>query len=86
MKLKSTIIIKKVNEDVIFALDLADTQDRYYKFEGASSVFLKMISAEASEEKIIEEILKNFDGTNPEQIKNDLTHFITKLESLSFLA
>jgi hypothetical protein len=86
MKLKSTIIIKNVNEDVVFALDLADSEDRYYKFEGVSSVFLKMINAEASEEKIIEEILKTFEDTNPEQIKNDLTHFITKLEDLSFLA
>lgn len=86
IKLKSTIIIKNVNEDVVFALDLADAEDRYYKFEGVSSAFLKMIHTETPEDKIIAEVLLAYEDCSPEQIKNDLNKFVTKLESLHFLA
>jgi hypothetical protein len=85
MQLKSTIVIKNVNEDVVFALDLADSEDRYYKFEGVSSAFLKLINAHTSEEKIIEEILKTYEDCTPEQIKKDLESLRLKLQSLNFL-
>ena len=85
MQLKSTIVIKNVNEDVVFALDLADSEDRYYKFEGVSSSFLKLINAQTSEEKIIEEILKTYEDCTPEQIKKDLESLRLKLQSLNFL-
>lgn len=85
LKLKSTIVIKNVNEEVVFALDLADTQDRYYKMEGVSSIFIKMINSQKDEEMIITEVMQSYEDCNREQIKRDLSLFVTKLQGLNFL-
>lgn len=85
IELKSTIVTKNVNDDVTFVLDLSDSADKYYKFEGVSSLFIRMVSKQEPEEKIIQEVLSNYEGVTQEQIKTDLAHFVSKLNDLNFL-
>jgi hypothetical protein len=85
-KLKSSVVIKDVNADVCFALDLANDNDQFSKFEGVSCRFLKLIDIQTDEELIFDTIMKEFEGCTPEQVKADFNDFVSRIQKLNLLA
>ncbi len=85
LKLKSSIILKQVNDQSVFAIDCESEEDSFFKFENASKFFLEALHQGASNEEIIEKSLTHFSTISKEQIENDFNDFLKTIEEFGII-
>lgn len=85
LTLRSTIVIKRVSDEVVFAVDLLNETDNFIIFKGVSSLFLNLISEKKSFDEIIKAAFEAYE-TSEETLRKDFQTFQQQLIDLKFLA
>ena len=84
-RLKKTIVVKKISEVQVFAIDISNDEDKIYKFVGPSVLYLHSLINGYSQDKILLDMKGLYSDLNEEEVEKDLRNFISKLEEFQFI-
>lgn len=85
LKLKSSVLLKPVNPNCVYALDCASPEEVFYKFEDVSKIFIENIFKGIERSELLNEVKKIYSTATDEQISNDLDDFLATIEGYDLL-
>jgi hypothetical protein len=85
LKLKDSVILKKLNADCVYAINCEDPEDYFFKFEGVSKIFIENAVTGIEEKDLIILVSNLFPKTTQEEIKRDLEDFTQTIQGHNLL-
>jgi len=88
LKFLSSVVLKEINPQLIFALSLEYESEEFFKFEGVTAAVLKQFSKAENftQDDLVNFILKEFPDVKADQVKKDMIEFCDFLKTNKFIA
>ena len=86
LKLRSSIVLKTVNANCIYALDCEDESSFFFKFEGVSKIFIEYVHKGTNQDKLLSEVKSFFPDVSSQQIEGDFEDFLQTIRTHKLLA
>ncbi len=86
IKLRSSVILKPVNTNCVYALDCEDTGEFFFKFEGVSKIFIELINNAIEENELLLNVQAMFPDVEAKQIETDFKDFVSTIKELNLLS
>ena len=80
LKLKDSVILKKVNSNCVYSINCEDPEDFFFKFEGVSKIFIENVAVGIEENELVKLVVSQFPNTAQDDIERDLRDFTSTIE------